>query len=51
MDPMSSGTLGSCCVYLQVPVYVVLEWDSVARQHVLYEGIILSGKYKGFITE
>ena len=30
-------------------MYVVLEWDSVARQRILYEALVLSGMFRGTI--
>lgn len=47
LGPVSVDGIQEVFVYLQIPLYVVLEWDSVARQRILYEGIIMSGKLKG----
>ncbi len=49
MEPVSCDDHSDVYVYLQIPMYVVLEWDSVARQRILYEGLIMSGKSKGTI--
>lgn len=45
--PSTEGNEQEISLYLQIPLYVVLGWSSVARQRILYEGILMSGRNSG----
>ena len=34
-------------LYIQVPMYVVLEWDNATQQRVLFEALVLSNSTDG----
>lgn len=34
-------------LYIQVPVYVVLDWDYTTKQRVLFEALVLSNSSEG----